>query len=418
MGRGKILFVLLLLCVPFMLAGCDEDMQFYKWNLVTVTDDGCQCGNGTPYKFFVNPSMTSKNVLIYFEAGGACWDYPSCSGQEGIRGAANPNGIPDDYMEGFSVPALMSPFVLRLHPWDSVPTKDWHIIFIPYCTGDIHIGNNDMEYEIPGEEGTFTWHHAGYKNVQGVLNWMKSGPYSEYFDTIPNLMVTGCSAGGAGAFLNYHFIRESLGSRVENAILLNDSGPIYYTGENGAPDHSAPLHQQIKDAWNVDTVLDELGAEFSGWFDRDNFGTLNTALSHAYPGDRLAHTQFTMDAIYSGYSYERFHDGITPDEIHEYWAEDQAYLLGMYDDLYAGNNNMGYFIPYYRPFNESHCSCVLSFDDTDITGTGMDMGSYIEDLMDGNVNMGAMRYYETPDPDELTKPYWGWELLDLLMELI
>jgi hypothetical protein len=415
MGRGKIIFIFLLFFVPFLLVGCDEDMQFYKWNLVTLTDDGCQCGNGTPYKFFVNPSMTSKNVLIYFEAGGACWDYPSCSGQAGIRGAANPNGIPDDYMEGFSIPALMSPFVFRLHPWDSVPTKDWTIVFIPYCTGDIHIGNNDMEYEIPGEEGTFPWHHAGYNNVQGVLDWMKNGKYSKHFNTIPNLMVTGCSAGGAGAFLNYHFIREGLGNRVENAILLNDSGPIYYT-DGGAPGHSSPLHQKIKSAWNVDTVLDALGEDLSDGFDPEDFGTLNTALSNKYLGDRLAHTQFTMDAIYSGYSYENFHDGITVDEIHQYWAEDQDYLLGMYE--YLQGNNMGYFVPYYRPFNESHCTCVLSFDDTDITGTGMDMGSYVEDLMDDNVSMGAMRYYEPPDSDELTKPYWGWELLDLLMEMI
>jgi hypothetical protein len=91
-----------------------------------------------------------------------------------------------------------------------------------------------MEYEIPGEEGSFTWHHFGYNNVQGMLDWMKNGEYSKSFidvctrtdtkspvkirngiysyamsyNTIPNLMVTGCSAGGTGAFLNYHFIRD------------------------------------------------------------------------------------------------------------------------------------------------------------------------------------------------------------------
>lgn len=411
---GKAVFVLLMMLIPFLITGCEEDIKYYEWNLITLSkDDGCQCGNGSEYKFFVNPSLTSKNVLLYFEAGGACWDYESCSGQAGIRGAANPNGIPDDYMEGFSVPALMSPFVLRLHPWDSVPTKDWNIIFIPYCTGDIHIGDNYVEYDIPDSEDSFPWNHAGYNNIQGVLSWMKS---SGYFDDIPRLMVTGCSAGGAGAFLNYHFIRESLGDRVGEAMLLNDSGPIYYTGED-TPNYSLPLHTKIRDAWNVESVVDKMGDSLPDGFDPDNFGTLSTALSQQYPHDRMAHTQFTMDANYSGYSYERFYDEDELD-VHGFWAEDQGYLMDMYDDLNTENINMGYFIPYYRPFNESHCTCVLSFDDTDITGTGMDMKDYIEDLMDFSVGMEGMRYYEEPDPDEFNKPYWGWELLDLIMELL
>jgi len=411
-------FLIAVLLLPFLFGGCDEDIKYYQWNLVQLeAEDGGEyvCGNGTAYKFFVNPSLTSNNVLIYYEGGGACWDYPSCSGQSGIRGAANPNGIPDDYMEGFSVPAIMSPFIFRAHPWERVDTQNWTIIFVPYCTGDIFIGDNTKTYT--SDDGTeLKWHHNGFKNTQGILNWMTEGPFKKHFKTIPKLMVTGCSAGGAGSILNYHFIREGLADRVGEAILFNDSGPIYYT--TGASNlSSGPLHAKIQEAWGITNVLNQLGSVPG--FNSDDFGSLSTALSIMYPNDKLAHTQFTRDAIYSGYSYDRFYDPVpTQEKIHEMWGYDQTYLLAMYEDLYYENENIGYFVPYYRPFNESHCSCVLSFDDTDITGTGMNVGDYANRLLDSRHTMETMRISEEPNEEELTRPYPFWDLLDLLMSAL
>ena len=410
-------FMAIVLLLPFVLGGCDDDIKYYQWNLVQLdANDGGDyvCGNGSAYKFFVNPSLTSNNVLIYFEAGGACWDYPSCSGQSGIRGAANPNGIPDDYMNGFSIPAIMSPFIFRAHPWERVDTQHWTIIFVPYCTGDIFIGDNEKTY-IDEETGTeLDWNHNGFKNTQGILKWMKEGPFKDHFTSIPKLMVTGCSAGGAGSILNYHFIRKELAGRVSESILLNDSGPIYYT-LGDADLWSGPLHEKIQEAWGIENVITQLGDNIPE-FTSDDFGSLSTALAIEYPHDKIAHTQFTRDGNYSGYSYERFYDPPpTKDEIHKMWADDQGYLMEMYDILQAENGNIGYFIPYFRPFNESHCSCVLSFDDTDVTGTGMDVGDYANRLINGGPTMADMQIYETPSEEELNRPYLFWDLLDLLM---
>ncbi|MEO7404647.1 MAG: hypothetical protein ABIU95_13345 [Burkholderiales bacterium] len=61
-------------------------------------ETGAVCGNGSPYKFFVNRVPSSSNPVIYFERGGACWDYESCSGKLGVLGARNPNGIADGYL--------------------------------------------------------------------------------------------------------------------------------------------------------------------------------------------------------------------------------------------------------------------------------------------------------------------------------
>ena len=66
---------------------------------IKVEPEGALCGNGSQYKFFVNYSETSDDLVIAFEPGGACWDYDSCTGKKGVRGAANPDGIPDDHMD-------------------------------------------------------------------------------------------------------------------------------------------------------------------------------------------------------------------------------------------------------------------------------------------------------------------------------
>lgn len=409
---NRICIVALLLTTTFLFTACDsgdDDKVYFEWQKVEVP--GAICGNGSQYKIFVNYSDKSDNLLVYFEGGGACWDYEGCTGQNGIRGAANPNGIPDDYVIKLGQPQLMSPFVWRNHPWDSVPTKDWNIVFIPYCTGDIFIGDKVITYEDPtGEQPDLLWHHAGFPNTLKVIDWMKAA-----FPHIPEMLVTGCSAGGAGSILNYHFIRHSL--NADKGTLLNDSGPIY-----PAPDpsyKSYPLHQKIRSSWGLDSVEEQfLSGEWGtppAVLDLTDYGTLNDALAAFYPNDRLAHTQFTMDGNYSGYSYEAFNgcgQGECPDLVHDYWAIDQANLMGLYDEY----DNWGYWIPYFRPFNESHCTCILSFADTDITGTGMDMKDYINDLLKGDGPVPA--YYEAPDPAEFDKPYWDWTLLDYLMELL
>src|SRR4030095_797692 len=80
----------------------------YPW--VRVELPGTLCSNGSQYRFWYYDSPTSTNMLIMFEGGGACWDYPSCSGQTGILGAANPNGIPTDYITQFKA-KYVSPLV-------------------------------------------------------------------------------------------------------------------------------------------------------------------------------------------------------------------------------------------------------------------------------------------------------------------
>src|SRR4026209_2282973 len=73
-----------------------------------VEPPGVVCGNNSQYKFFVNYSDKSDNLVVVLEPGGACWDYDSCTGRNGIRGAANVDGLPDDHWQ---LAQFISPFV-------------------------------------------------------------------------------------------------------------------------------------------------------------------------------------------------------------------------------------------------------------------------------------------------------------------
>jgi hypothetical protein len=72
---------------------------YFTWDMVELpASSGASCGNGTPYRFFVNRTPLNHDVAITFEGGGACWDQNACEGK-GEYAASNPDGIPPDYMK-------------------------------------------------------------------------------------------------------------------------------------------------------------------------------------------------------------------------------------------------------------------------------------------------------------------------------
>ncbi len=85
------------------------------------------------------------------------------------------------------------------------------MVYVPYCTGDIHAGDNTVMY------GGKPAKHSGYKNVSAYLE--------RIVPTFPNadrVILSGASAGGFGAALNWWQTQEAFGKiRVD---MLDDSG--------------------------------------------------------------------------------------------------------------------------------------------------------------------------------------------------
>jgi hypothetical protein len=176
---------------------------------------GMLCGNNTPTGIGVNLSTTSPDVVIYFEGGGACWDVTTCfETQTAIHiqdGYGSATFAGDEGVFPFKRTDTASPL--------ATPTYIW----VPYCTGDLHAGSNVATYSALGQTKMVS--HVGATNAQAVVDRVHGA--------LPNaahVWVTGSSAGGFGATLNFHRFTDAW--PTADVALLQDSAPFVTVAAN------------------------------------------------------------------------------------------------------------------------------------------------------------------------------------------
>jgi hypothetical protein len=247
--------------------GCDKEpvespisTPKHTWSWVDVSNSTCD--EGTPTGIGANLS-DSKNLLIFFNGGGACWDATTC-----LQFNTSAHG-PFTQAQFDALSSRISSGSILDRQLANNPFKDWNLFFIPYCTGDLHIGNADAVYTSGSISKTF--HHKGRANTEAFLARIAS--------TLPNpeqVVVTGVSAGGFGAALNYDFIRSTFPNA--KVFLLDDSGPLLKS--SAMP---ATLREAWARAWKYDAVMDALDPAV-----KNDYSALYPALARKYPNDRMA----------------------------------------------------------------------------------------------------------------------------------
>lgn len=158
------------------------------WTWVDFPDT--TCGNGQPTGLAVNLTSRSQDVLVYFQGGGACWDKATCLQ---LQTAIN---IDTGYTTASfaAEPEVQAAYFSRADATN--PVKDASYVFVPYCTGDIYAGDAVQSYD-PANP-TLQVHHRGARNVQAYLRRLVTT-----FLAATRVWVTGSSAGGYGAQVNY-----------------------------------------------------------------------------------------------------------------------------------------------------------------------------------------------------------------------
>jgi hypothetical protein len=142
------------------------------------------CKDSTAYSYFVKRGTNNK-LLVYYQGGGACWENLTCS--VGICDAnVNPAGSdnPNNVHSGFA------DYANPLNPF-----RDWNVVFVPYCSCDIHFGDSAHDYA--GPLPTIHVEHRGYANSRVVEKFAR-----EHFLEPDQVFVTGSSAGAYGAWFN------------------------------------------------------------------------------------------------------------------------------------------------------------------------------------------------------------------------
>lgn len=221
------------------------------------------CDDGTPTGIGVNPSATSTNVLVYFEGGGACWDYNTCVTLN--TSAHGPFGM----TQFQAVVAGVGGTVVDRATAQS-PFKDWNLVFVPYCTGDLHAGSADPTYT--NGTASKTIHHRGHTNALAFLSRLAAT-----FRTPAKIAVAGSSAGGGGAVFNYPAFRAYW--PTTSMYLVDDSLPLF-VGDSIPPAVRDPWFA----SWNLGAITDPLcGAPC-----RSDLSLAMKALATRYASDRMA----------------------------------------------------------------------------------------------------------------------------------
>lgn len=138
-----------------------------------------QCVTGSDYTYFARRGSENK-LLIYYQGGGACWNGLTC-GIPTCRAAPNEN-LDEFAAEGF--------FDLSN---EANPFRNWNILFVTYCTCDIHFGDASLTYE----GASSPTQHLGFQNAKVVERWAR-----EHFLNPDVVFVTGSSAGAYGAWFH------------------------------------------------------------------------------------------------------------------------------------------------------------------------------------------------------------------------
>ncbi len=393
---------------------------WFVWDTVELPmSSGASCGNGTPYRFFVNRTPLSDDFAITFEGGGACWDQLACEGQ-GTYSATNPDGIPSNYMSlpNAAAGGLVTPFSSRVDPFQGVQTQSWNLVYMPYCTGDVHTGNAVVVFSDADPQHPRTQHFAGQANVRAASDWIR-----QHMGKPTRLMLTGFSAGGVAATSQYAIVRDALQPKGMTTLLA-DSGPLFNAPLNGtsAQYPSLPLQQKIRATWGLDgpqgmiaTLAQKLPA-----LDVNNMGSLEPALAQKYTKDRFGYMVYQADEIFSGFSYYDFYPYIQQESdpqvqkqmMNALWRQDIAQWTPTLDT----QPNISYWIPFYRDFNGSHCMTIIDF-----SGTGIEDQGYGDLLpfINSNLNRGpVMRRTEVDQVSDLSRPVSiALTILDIVLSL-
>ncbi|MDH4107693.1 MAG: pectin acetylesterase-family hydrolase [Gammaproteobacteria bacterium] len=200
------------------------------WNAVEPGGETI-CSDGTDYRFYVRPGDPER-LMVYFQGGGACWNGATCDPD--LKPTYYVNLAELDLAKAHGVFAFDLP---------SNPFADYSVVFAPYCTGDVHLGNAVATYTAPEveehAEHEVTINHKGTVNAQAVLDWT-----SAHFLKPSTVFVTGSSAGSIPS----PYYAMQIADRYPEAriVQLGDGSGGYRRSESSAA---------VENAWGTLDIL-------------------------------------------------------------------------------------------------------------------------------------------------------------------
>ena len=223
-------------CLPDCTAVEPLQPTAMQWQYFEIP--GTKCLDGKPAGFSVNFNPDSTKLMVYLEGGGACFN---------------------TYCDSLFTPGPNQPTTGGVFDRTNTanPVKDWTWVYVPYCSGDVYAGQADAM--LAGKMRSFN----GYGNMTAFLErWVPSFHADQ-------VLLTGSSAGGFGAAVNFPQTQHAFGATP--VTLIDDSGPPMTS------DVFPPCLQTLwRTTWGLDkTILAECGSDCS-----DNTNFIADTLDH------------------------------------------------------------------------------------------------------------------------------------------
>lgn len=238
------------------------------------------CARGTPYQFMVRKTDATEKLMIYFQGGGACWNALTC----------RVGGTFDDSVNGYSgeIYGYNGIFDFRA---ESNPVRDYNIVFVPVCTGDVHIGDAEVSFN-----EALSINFNGANNTRTVLDWTFAN-----FPDVSQILIAGTSAGAYGAIYWTPTIAENYSDA--RIVQLGDAGV-------GA----SPAGWSVTRLWDIYANMYDFGGAIDINPDTFRLNDLYVGASQLFPNLTLSQYTTAYDDVqtnfynFTGEAEEPFYD--------------------------------------------------------------------------------------------------------------
>lgn len=227
-----------------------------------------QCVQGSEYRYFARRGTTNK-LLVYYQGGGACWNALTCA-------IPSCRSLPEENLDAFAGEGF---FDLE-NPEN--PFRNWNIVFVSYCSCDIHFGDASVEYEEDDEPSR----HLGFHNARVAEKWAR-----EHFLNPEVVFVTGSSAGAYGAWFHGPLLHEVW--PASQFHVLADAGNGVITDE---------FLQNELAVWNFTPNLPDIPGVAESITQGGGIVDYTLAIAKRYPETNWAHYSTLYDGSPGGQS--------------------------------------------------------------------------------------------------------------------
>jgi Pectinacetylesterase len=178
------------------------------WKKVSPGGD-CECADGSEFAFFERRADPAK-VVLFLDGGGACFDAKSCA----FTGLNHPGSEADYDWSIWGEDPAEEDGIFNFARADN-PFRDYTFIYVPSCTGDVHLGDVTRKYS-----SRLTVDHKGFVNGGTALRYL-----AKHYSDAAQVVVVGKSVGSIAAPV-YGGLAADLLPDAQVTVLGGQSGHV------------------------------------------------------------------------------------------------------------------------------------------------------------------------------------------------